>query len=630
MNDKKRKLYNSEEIHNFKELIERYKNLYSEKVAFKYKLETKSKEYVEVTYSKFVSDIEKLGTALINLGLTEKRVAIIAPNRYEWCVSYLAITTSNMVVVPLDKSLPPNEIEALIKRSSVEAVIFDKEYLDVFKKIFNDNNINTDGNQKNTTNNNFSNLKYLICIDNLDDINSTNNLDNSHNLEKDFCLFYSNLISNGENLLNSGDSKYKNTIIDNNKMAIMLFTSGTTAISKAVSLSQSNICADIYALSQMAKVTKDDTFLSFLPLHHTFESSCTFLYGTYCGITIAFCDGIRHVASNLKEYNITGFVCVPLMLEMMYKKINKAIEEQGKTNLVKRMASICNFLLKFGIDIRKKVFKQIINNFAPNLRILIAGGASMNKDAINGFLNLGINLLQGYGLTETSPVLAGENDKYKRLGSVGFALPGIEIQIDSPNKDGIGEIKAKGPTIMLGYHENPEATSEVLKDGWFYTGDLGYIDKDGFLFITGRKKDVIVLKNGKNIYPEELEILVNALPYVVESMVYGKSYSRKSDVTKNANKELNIVPSNSSKCHSNNAEDLYLCCKIVYNKDIMHEMFKDSTSEQYHDIIWNDIRNNINKSMPSYKYIKEITVTDIPLIKTTTQKIKRHEEISRL
>jgi len=574
MDDKRRKLYNSEEIHNFKELIQRYKNLYSEKLAFKYKLEPKSKDYIEITYSKFVSDIEKLATSLINLNLTGKRIAIIAPNRYEWCVSYLAITTSNIIVVPLDKSLPENEIEGLIKRSSVEAVIFDKEYIDVFQKLYNDKS---------------TNLKHFICMDKIDN---------------NFCLFYSDLINIGEKLLNDGNKAYENVTIDNNKMAIMLFTSGTTSISKAVALSQANICADIYALSQMAKVTKDDTFLSFLPLHHTFESSCTFLYGTYCGITIAFCDGIRHVASNLKEYNITGFVCVPLMLEIMYKKITKAIEEQGKTKLVKVMSAFCNFLLKFGIDIRRKVFKQILDSFAPNLHILIAGGAPMSKDAINGFLNLGINLLQGYGLTETSPVLAGENDKYKKLGSVGFALPGIDIAIDSPNEDGIGEIKAKGPTIMLGYHENEEATKEVLKDGWFYTGDLGYIDKDGFLFITGRKKDVIVLKNGKNIYPEELEILINKLPYVSESLVYGKPDSKNNDLT--------------------------LCAKIVYNKDVMQELFNNKSANEYHDIIWQDIRNTINKSMPAYKYIREIIVTDVPLIKTTTQKVKRHVEIKNI
>ena len=574
MEDSNRKLYDAEEIHNFRELVKRYKTLYSDKLAFTYKIEPKSKEYINKTYSDFVRDIKNLGTCLIGLGLSKKRVAIISPNRYEWCVSYLAVTTSDMVVVPLDKSLPSNEIESLIIRSEAEAVIFDKEYSNTFMKL-----------RKEGT----SNLNYYICMD---------------NTPNSAFLRYTELLEDGKKKLGNGDNRYNEVEIDNNKMSIMLFTSGTTAISKAVSLSQANICADIYALSQMTDIRKEDIFLSFLPLHHTFESTCTFLYGTYSGITIAFCDGLRHVASNLKEYNITGFVCVPLMLEIMYKKIEKTLKDKKKYTLIKIMSGISNLLLKFGIDVRRKMMKPVLDSFAPNLRILIAGGAPMSKDAIKGFLNLGINLLQGYGLTETSPVLAGENDKYKRLGSVGFPLPGIDIAIDNPNKEEIGEIKAKAPTVMLGYYGNEEATKEVLKDGWFYTGDLGYIDKDGYLFVTGRKKDVIVLKNGKNIYPEELEILINKLPYVEESMVFGKP-DQKDD-------------------------DLILCAKIVYNKDAMKEKYPAKKKENYHDIIWQDIRNNINKSMPAYKYIREIIVTDEPLIKTTTQKIKRHEEIKKI
>lgn len=574
MEDKKRKLYKGRTLSNFRELVERYENEYSEKTAFVYKENPKSKEFINISYSKFASDIKSLATSLIHLGLSKKRVAIIASNRYEWCVSYLAITTSDIVVVPLDKSLPDNEIESLIKRSEVEAVIFDKKHIEVLKNL----------KASNTTN-----LKHLICMDDTEDKDVIN---------------YSILVSKGNYLLENDDQKYKNIKLDNEKMSIMLFTSGTTAISKAVMLSQANICADIYALSQMTDIRKEDIFLSFLPLHHTFESTCTFLYGTSCGITVAFSDGLRYVANNLKEFNITGFVSVPLMLEIMYKKIDKAIEEQGKKKLVKTMSSICNFLLKFRIDIRRKVFKTILNSFAPNLRVLIAGGAPMSRDAIECFVNLGINLLQGYGLTETSPVLAGENDKYKKAGSVGFALPGITIEIDNPNDEGIGEIKAKGSTIMKGYYENEEATNEVLKDGWFYTGDLGYIDKDGYLFITGRKKDVIVLKNGKNIYPEELEILINKLPYVSESIVFGMPDSKK--------------------------DDLVLSAKIVYNKDVMEEMFKGKEAHKYHDIIWQDIKAQINRQMPAYKSIRDIIITDEPLIKTTTQKVKRHEEIKKI
>ena len=564
----KRKLYDADKINNFRELVKRYSEKYSDEIAFEYKENPSSKDHIKITYSQFASDIKSLGTALINTGLSKKKVAIISPNRYEWCVSYLAITTSDMVVVPLDRALPDNEIEDLIIRSEAEAVIFDKKYVEVFSKLAKEKK---------------SNLSQFICMDNIDGFTT-----------------YSSLIQKGHSLLVNGDTKYDNVVIDNKKMSIMLFTSGTTSISKAVALSQSNICEDIYALAQMTDIRKDDTFLSFLPLHHTFESTCTFLYGTFSGITVAFCDGLKYVQKNLAEFKVTGFVCVPLMLEIMYKKIKKGIEEQGKAKLVATMSKISNGLLKMGIDIRRKVFKQILDNLGGKLRILIAGGAAMSKDAIQGFLDLGINLLQGYGLTETSPVVAGENDKCKRCGSVGFPLPGINVKIANPDKDGIGEVAVQAPTVMLGYVDNPEATNEVLKDDWFYTGDLGYFDKDGFLFITGRKKDVIVLKNGKNIFPEEIEILINKLPYVSESMVFGRPLED---------------------------GDYKICAKIVYNKDVVNEMFPNISKEDLHKKVWDDIKENVNHKMPAYKYIREIILTETPLIKTTTQKVKRHEEL---
>ena len=564
----KRKLYDADKINNFRELVKRYSEKYSDEIAFEYKENPSSKDHIKITYSQFASDIKSLGTALINTGLSKKKVAIISPNRYEWCVSYLAITTSDMVVVPLDRALPDNEIEDLIIRSEAEAVIFDKKYVEVFSKLAKEKK---------------SNLSQFICMDNIDGFTT-----------------YSSLIQKGHSLLVNGDTKYDNVVIDNKKMSIMLFTSGTTSISKAVALSQSNICEDIYALAQMTDIRKDDTFLSFLPLHHTFESTCTFLYGTFSGITVAFCDGLKYVQKNLAEFKVTGFVCVPLMLEIMYKKIKKGIEEQGKAKLVATMSKISNGLLKIGIDIRRKVFKQILDNLGGKLRILIAGGAAMSKDAIQGFLDLGINLLQGYGLTETSPVVAGENDKCKRCGSVGFPLPGINVKISNPDKDGIGEVAVQAPTVMLGYVDNPEATNEVLKDDWFYTGDLGYFDKDGFLFITGRKKDVIVLKNGKNIFPEEIEILINKLPYVSESMVFGRPLED---------------------------GDYKICAKIVYNKDVVNELFPNISESDLHEKVWEDIKENVNHKMPAYKYIREIILTETPLIKTTTQKVKRHEEL---
>lgn len=566
------KLYNPQRLNNFKELINRSANLYKNDIAFKYKKSPKDTNIISVTYLEFKNDIDNLGTALLNLGFANKRIIIISPNRYEWCVSYLAITTGNMVVVPLDKSLPENELIDSVIRSEADAVIFDKKYMDTFKKIYESNK---------------SNLKNYICIDSEEDT--------------EHVLSYKKLILHGKELIENGDRSHLDAKIDNKKMSIMLFTSGTTSLSKIVMLSHYNICSNVYALGCVAKVTHKDTFLSFLPLHHTYESTTTFLYGLSCGITIAFCDGLRYIVNNLKEYKVTGFVCVPVLLETMYKRILQGIEKQGKTKLFNRMTAFSNFLLKFKIDIRRILFKSVLNQLGGHLRVVVYGAASIDKNTVIGLKNIGINMLNGYGLTETSPVLSAENDKYKKAGSVAFPMPGMEIMIDSPDEKGVGEICAKGPCLMLGYYKNEEATKEAIKDGWFHTGDLGYYDKDGYLFISGRKKNVIILKNGKNIFPEELETLIAKLPYVTENMVYARDRN----------------------------EDIIVAVKIVYNESIMKEMFPNATKDDYHDIIWKDIK-EINKTLPKYKYIKHLIVTDIPMIKTTTQKIKRHEELKNI
>lgn len=568
-------LYQPEEVLDFKHLLKRTVKLYGNKVAFIYKKnpEAKNPVYIQKTYCDFQSDINGLGTRLLDLGLENKRVAIIAPNRYEWCVSYLAITTANIVVVPLDKSLPENEIESLILRSEVEAIIFDSKYLDILEKI---------------REKNISNLKHYICMD---FYTSTENI-----------LSYFQLVQEGKNLISSGDKRLNNIIIDKNKMTSMLFTSGTTSISKAVMLSQSNICSNINQIRSIVNIKPENVFLSFLPLHHTFECSCTFLTGITCGITIAFCDGLKHVTQNLKEYKITGFVCVPLMLEAMYKKIMKGIEKSGKTKLINFMVPITNFLAKCGINVKRKVYKEILDQLGGHLDLIIYGAAPMSKEVIKGLTSFGLRLDQGYGLTETSPVLCGETDRLKKPGSCGVPLKGVDLKIINPDENGIGEIIASGPNIMLGYYNNEEATKEALQDGYFHTGDLGYLDKDGCIFVTGRKKSVIVLKNGKNIFPEELETLINKLPFVEESIVYGKP-------TKDG--------------------DLDLCAKIVYNEQLLKEFFPEAKKENYYDIILKEVK-QINKTMPAYKYIRQIMVTEEPLIKTTTQKVKRHEEIKKI
>lgn len=569
--NKKRVLYQAKEYKDIRELVNETVKTYPDNIAFIIKEKQGEKiTYKNITYKMLKEDIDALGTALIDLGLRDKKIAIIANNRYEWCIGYLATLCGVGIVVPLDKSLPAGEIESLLQRSYADAVIFENKYSEIMENI-----------KQNSTNN----VEYYICMD------------NAENKEH---ISLNDLLAKGKALLTTKDTRFKDAIIDPEKMNIILFTSGTTSASKAVMLSQKNIVSNIHALNSIIKVEPTDRNLAFLPLHHTFGST-GLLFFISNGVSNVFCDGLKYIQKNLQEYKVTIFVCVPLLLEAMDKRILKEIDKQGKTKLIKIVTKISNFLLKFGIDIRRKVFKDIINNLG-GLRMAVSGAAGIDKNVVENFTNFGIETVQGYGLTETAPVITAENDENIRYGSVGFPLKNVEIEIFEPNEQGIGEVIAKGPNVMLGYFENEEATKEVLIDGWFHTGDLGYVDKDGFLFITGRKKNVIVMKNGKNIYPEELEALITTLPYVAENMVFG-------------------IPTRD--------DDLDLAAKIVYNKEYVEETFGEISKEELQEKIWQDIK-KINKTMPPYKYIREIIVTDEPMIKTTTQKVKRFEEIKKI
>ena len=548
---------------------------YANNIAYKYKKnpEEKPVKYVEKKYSQVVKDVKALATALLDMGFKGKRVALIGENRYEWVISYLAVTCGGMVIAPLDKALPDKEITSLIKRSEVDAVIYEKKHQELFEKLKTDSEIN---------------LNTLICINEEDDTDSET-------------ISFESLLEKGRKLIKEKSKLYDEITIDANSMSIMLFTSGTTSAAKIVMLSQDNILTNLYAYQTHFKINQDDTLLSFLPIHHTFECSITILYGFYSGATIAFCDGLRYIQANLKEYEVSIFVAVPLVLETMYKKIMKAIADQGKTKLINTMTKISNGLLKVHIDIRKIVFKQIIDNFGGKLRMVLYGAASLDKDTIIGLNNFGINSIQGYGLTETSPVLTAEAENKHKPGSIGYPLDNVEIKIDNPDKEGVGEILAKGPNIMLGYYKDEKKTKEAFKDGWFRTGDYGYIDDEGFIFITGRKNDIIVLRNGKNVYPQELEFLISKLPYVAECMVFARNESN---------------------------TDTAIVAKIVYNKEVMEKDYPDTKKEDYEKIIWKDVK-EINKTLPTFKHIKKVIVTDEPMIKTTTQKVKRNEEIKK-
>lgn len=569
MNNKS--LYKAQRFENIRDILSNTVKKYPNNIAFKLKhKQGKEVSYTDITYTTFQNDINEFGTGLAQLGYMGARVAVIGKNSYDWALTYFSVLNGLGVLVPLDKKLPEAEIELSLKKSKADIIVFEKEYEESIKKIMASGE---------------TSLKQAICMEKAND---------------ESILSIQNVRNIGKEELEKGNKIFIEAPIDNKKMAAIIFTSGTTSKCKAVMLSHYNIASNIYSMQCVEKVYDTDVNMAFLPFHHTFGSTGLLFFVSH-GATNVFCDGLRYIQDNLKEYQVSVFVCVPLLLEAMYKKIMYGIEKQGKMKKVQKGIKISKFLLKFGIDIRRKIFKEVIDNLGGKLRFVINGASAIDKKVAEGFTNFGILTVQGYGLTETSPVLTAENAKAVRYGSIGFPLPEVEIKIDNPNEEQIGEIIAKGPNIMLGYYEDGEATNEVLKDGWFHTGDLAKIDKDGFIFITGRKKNVIVLKNGKNVYPEELEVLINNLPYVAESMVFG-------------------LPKD---------DDLVVSVKIVYNENYVKEKYGDISEEELREIIWKDIK-EINKGVPTYKYIKNLIVTSEPMVKTTTAKVKRFEEMKNI
>ena len=565
----KNKFRDVQMFNNIKELIYNSAKLYKDNVAFvtKIKNENKSIEYVNHTYQDLLDDINSFGTALYELGLKGKRIAIYGRNRYEWVVSHISNLFGGIVSVPIDKELQLNELEDSLIRAKVDAIVFDEKYEENIAKI---------------KQNGKTNIHNFICIGNIDGYAK-----------------FDDLLKKGNELVKNGQKEFVDNTVDSEAMSILLFTSGTTSKSKAVMLNQKAIAANIADMLMVEGLYPTDTNIAFLPFHHIFGST-GMLVMLAAGVRTVFPDGLRYIKQNLKEYEVSVFVGVPLLVNKMYENIEKEIEKQGKTKLINIATKISNFLLKFHIDIRRKLFKQVLDGLGGKMRFIISGGAPLDKKVSIKFNELGVHLIQGYGLTETCPVIAAENDKYIRNGSVGYPMRHVTVEIVNKDKDGIGEVRVKGPNIMMGYYENEEATNKVLKDGWFYTGDLGYIDKDGFLFLTGREKDVIVMKNGKKVFPEELEILVDNLPEVEESFIYGMA-------------------------QRGDKNDPMVSVKIVYNKDSL----KNMTENELYNVLWNKIK-EINKTLPPYKYIKNMILTDVPLIKTTTHKIKRKEELARI
>lgn len=564
---------NYKKIKNIKELLYNSAKLYKNNIAFTSKVKNNDNqtEYINHTYSELLDDINAFGSSLYKLGLKNKRVAVIGHNSYEWAVAHLANLLGGIVSVPLDKGLQLGELENSLVRSQVEAIVFDSKLTELIDQIIE---------------NGKTNIKHYICTS-----------------ETSEYLYFYNLLEQGKNEIKNGYKEFINAKIDSNKMSILLFTSGTTSLSKAVMLNQYGIATNIYDMQLVEEFFDTDVNIAFLPFHHIFGST-GMLMMLASGMKTVFPDGLRYIKQNLGEYKVSVFVGVPILIEKMYYTVQKELEKMHKLKLVNFMIKISDFLLKFKIDIRRKLFKQIIDALGGTMRFIVSGGAPLDKKISKWFNSIGIKLVQGYGLTETSPVISAEYDGNIRYGSVGKKMQSLNVKIADKDTNDIGEILVKGPSIMLGYYNNSDLTNEVLRDGWFHTGDLGYIDKDGFLFITGRKKDMIVLKNGKKVFPEELEILVNGLEEVEESFIYGSP-------------------------NPEDKNDVKISVKIVYDEKILKNKYANLSENEFHDLLWNKIK-EINKTLPKYKYIKDMILTTEPLIKTSTSKIKRHEELKKI
>ena len=556
----------------FKRSIEKYKNnIY---ILERPQHDHKAK-FEEFTYERFGNDVINLGTGLLKyLNLKNERIVIIGENTYYWYVSYFSILCGVGTAVPIDKELPNNEIENVIKRSHATAVIYSTKKKDSIEKI----------------KDNLPMVKYFIQMNSKDGVQGRN-------------VGIEHIIAEGKKLTDEGNTEYMDVEIDPEEFKFLIFTSGTTSQAKGVMLCHRNLAANVNAVSKYVKIYESDRFFSVLPLHHTYESSIGALLPFANGSSIAVCGGLRYIVPDMQESKPTAMLAVPLLVENLYKKINQSIEKSGKAGLVNSMIHVTNALKSVGIDIKRKVFKEIYDNLGGKIRIIVSAAAPIDKKIGKWVQDIGIEFLQGYGLTETAPIAALTPECDPRVGSVGLPVNCAEIKIHKPNENGEGEIWIKSETLMLGYYEDEEATKEVVHDGWFNSGDIGYMDKDGYVYVTGRSKNVIVTQNGKNIYPEEIELLLSKIPEISESMVYGKEVEGE--------------------------KELIITARVIPNYEEIEKLHgKDLDEEEIKKIIWNKIK-EVNKSLTSYKAIKKLEIKHDEFEKTTTMKIKRYVELQK-
>ena len=576
---KKGELYPVTDYKTIKEIFNHSMKNYGNKVFLLDKDNPKDEKFKEFTFKEFGDDCIAFGTSLIkNYRLQNERIVIIGENQYSWYVSYMATLLGVGVAVPVDKELPENEIINVVKRSEASAIIYSDKLSEKISNI--EDKIPT--------------VKYFIKMRSDDKLKGRN-------------IGFNEVLKQGKKLLkNKKETTLMDTKIDPDEFKVLIFTSGTTSNAKGVMISNRNLAENVNDVSAYVKLYPEDRLFSVLPLHHTYESSIGFILPFATGSSIAICQGLRYILSNIQETKPSAIIAVPLLIENIYKNIEKSIKKSGKEKTVKSMMVITNRLKSLGIDLKRKVFKEIYDGLGGNLRIIVSAAAPIDKKVCSWFTDLGICFMQGYGLTETAPIAALTPDFDTCPGSAGKAVIHAELKIDHPNENGEGEILIKSTTLMIGYYEDEEATKEVIEtnkagERWFHSGDIGYLNENGFLFITGRIKNVIVTQNGKNIYPEEIEQLLSKVPEIKECMVYGKE--------EKGEKELTIT------------------ARVIPNYDEIKKLHGENLKEdEMYQIIWNEIK-EVNGKLTTYKAVKSLEIKEDDFIKTSTMKIKRYIEI---
>ncbi len=556
----KHKLFQSQRLRTTRELVQRSEELFADRVAFR-ELD-RERQVQEYTYRQLARDVDSFGAALLHHGLMGKHIALLGENCYRWVVSYLAIAGGLGVVVPLDKELPAGDIAKLLRKSNSDAVICTALFAPLIRSVLPECPVVT------------------CCVD----------MGNSNHEEPGF-LAFDRLLEEGSAILAGPGSPYPTLPIDPDSLCEIIFTSGTTGANKGVMLCQRNVMAVLHGIMQL--IQAEPVSISVLPISHSYECTCHVLGGIYSGITVCFNDSLKHLMDNLRLFRPGMSLMVPLFLETMHRQIWKEAEKANLAGHLRYGIAFSNLLRKLGIDMRRLYFKPILEKFGGNLRQIVCGGAPLREELIKGFGDIGIDVVNGYGITECAPVISTNSTAWQRAGSVGLVLPVCDVRIDMPDEKGNGEVLVRGDTVMLGYYNDEEATKAAFApDGYFKTGDLGRLDRRGVLHLTGRKKNLIVLSNGKNVCPEEVEeAILGQIGYVREVVVYSHSA---------AGRQETIVA------------DVYL--------DPEHT--GSASQAELRERLEQDIR-RLNNRLPAYKRVQEVRISQTEFEKTTTRKIKR-------